>query len=194
MKRRHFALLALTLFAPLTAASVSHACDGAAPAGKYQAAAPSYQPNYQPNYRPRYEAQHAPRWQAPQPARQAPPTIDAGVGYQLGGGGFGFESGRVTIDVSGLELDCNVVNWSNDSIAFEVPSMKLRRETHATLDIVRADGSIYKSIPVQLRGIAIEPEPIAIQPTTFETTSVDTGALATDSFFAETAPPAPLAE
>ena len=91
--------------------------------------------------------------------------LDAGASYRLTGGGYGVQLGNIVLSVGSLELDCDVLTWSDGEVTFQVPPLKMKRPTSGELHVVASNGRSVSSKPIRFRGIVVQQrlpvEPVA---------------------------------
>jgi LysM domain len=78
------------------------------------------------------------------------PPVTIGSTLALDGASFGSERGVVRLQISGMALPVEVVEWSDSSVKIELPSMELTAAMKADLQVLRADGSRASSSAIQL--------------------------------------------
>jgi LysM domain len=84
---------------------------------------------------------------APEPERTSVPT---GSTLQLDGESLGSETGVVRLRVSGVAFPVEVVKWSDESTQVRLPKLDVGSATKADLEVVRADGTLAATNPIEL--------------------------------------------
>ena len=98
--------------------------------------------------------QHAPeRHVAQKPAAM---EVEAGASYRMAGGEYGLNLGSIVLQVGDVEIECDVLTWSNNEVTFQVPPLKLKRVTAGSLNIVSASGRRITSKSIHLKGVVVQ--------------------------------------
>jgi hypothetical protein len=75
----------------------------------------------------------------------------------LNGQSFGPQPGGVRLRVSGMILPIQVVEWTPNAVKAQLPQIELTGVTLADIEVVRPDGSLASTTPVELAS----PQPLA---------------------------------
>ena len=78
------------------------------------------------------------------------PTLVPGQAVTLEGSDLGFQTGRIQLTIGGLTLDATVQRWGNNEVIAVLPQLSLSSSARATVQIVRADGSVADQLDVVL--------------------------------------------
>jgi hypothetical protein len=78
------------------------------------------------------------------------PKVAIGSTLVLDGKSLGTEQGNVRLRMGTLTLPVEVLEWSADSVKIQLPKMELSRSVKASLEVVRADGSLASSSAIEL--------------------------------------------
>jgi len=68
----------------------------------------------------------------------------------LSGTNLGADSGQVLLEINGLALPCRMDVWAADKATVTLPSFGLGSETKGKMHIIRADGSVARSLDVMV--------------------------------------------
>jgi hypothetical protein len=83
------------------------------------------------------------------------PTVSPGQAVTLEGSNLGFQTGRIQIAIGGRTLDATVQRWSNNEVIAVLPQLSLSNSAQATVQIVRADGSVADQLEVVLAPVSV---------------------------------------
>lgn len=91
----------------------------------------------------------------PEPAppvypEQPLPEIQTGQEVTIDGAGFGFQPGRVIVQIGGLQLQAQVLDWSNEQVRAAMPNLPLTSATDVTVVVLGADGQVANELTAQL--------------------------------------------
>lgn len=91
----------------------------------------------------------------PQPTRPPEPPVDlpevqSGQEVTIDGQQFGFQSGRVAVQVGGLTLEAQVTGWSNTQVQAVIPALPLTGSAAATVAVVNVEGQVADQLDVLL--------------------------------------------
>ena len=79
-------------------------------------------------------------------------TLQLGESYGLKNENFGDAAGAIVLQVNGLTLPALVTNWDAQNIAFTLPKLGLSQASDGMLQVVKADQTVMKAIPVIVVG------------------------------------------
>ncbi|MBX3442988.1 MAG: hypothetical protein KF774_11340 [Planctomyces sp.] len=78
---------------------------------------------------------------------QALPEIPAGATFRLDIAGLGPNQGGAGVDVRGIGMTVEVLQWDANSVVVQLPYIVLNEAARSDLAIVRADGSVAHQLP-----------------------------------------------
>jgi hypothetical protein len=78
------------------------------------------------------------------------PRVAIGSTLLLDGNSLGDEKGIVRLQISTLTLPVTVTEWTTTSVKIELPKMELGRPVKASLEVLRADGSVASKSEIEL--------------------------------------------
>jgi hypothetical protein len=78
------------------------------------------------------------------------PKVAIGSTLVLDGKSLGTEQGNVRLRMGTLTLPVEVIEWSAESVKIQLPKMELSRSVKASLEVLRADGSLASSSAIDL--------------------------------------------
>jgi hypothetical protein len=78
------------------------------------------------------------------------PRVAIGSTLVLDGDSLGDEKGIVRLRISTLTLPVEVIEWTTSSVKIELPKMELGRPVKASLEVMRADGSVASKSEIEL--------------------------------------------
>jgi hypothetical protein len=78
------------------------------------------------------------------------PRVAIGSTLMLDGKLLGDEKGIVRLRMGGLSLPVEVIEWTTNSVKIELPKMELGRPMKASLEVLRADGSLASKSEIEL--------------------------------------------
>lgn len=78
------------------------------------------------------------------------PQVAVGTTLQLTAEQFGAEAGQVLLQVGDVVLQAAIVSWSNEEVVFTLPRMGLTGPTKATIAAIKTNGTIGRTIDVEL--------------------------------------------
>lgn len=76
------------------------------------------------------------------------PRVVVGSTVSLSGNNLGAEAGQVLLEINGLALPCRIDVWAADKATTTLPSFGLGSETKGKMHVIRADGSVARSLDV----------------------------------------------
>lgn len=79
-------------------------------------------------------------------------TLQLGESYGLKNENFGDAAGMIVLQLNGLTLPALVTNWDAQNIAFTLPKLGLNQNSEATLQVMKADQTVMRTIPVMIVG------------------------------------------
>jgi len=78
------------------------------------------------------------------------PRVAIGTTLMLDGESLGDEKGSVRLQMGALALPVEVTEWTNSSVKISLPKMELGRPVKASLEVLRADGSLASKSEIEL--------------------------------------------
>jgi hypothetical protein len=78
------------------------------------------------------------------------PRVATGTTLTLDGKSLGPEKGIVRLQMGGLILPVEVIEWTETSVKIALPKMELSRPVKASLEVLRADGSLASKSEIEL--------------------------------------------
>jgi len=78
------------------------------------------------------------------------PSVAVGSTMQFSGESLGAEKGSVRLQISGVTLPVEVIEWTAESVKVHIPKLDLSRTVAAELEVLRADGSMASTSGVEL--------------------------------------------
>ena len=78
------------------------------------------------------------------------PQIMPGTQVTVSADNLGETAGQAAIRVNELTLPVEVVSWTAESVTLQIPTMSLSRTTPAQLAVIRADGTLARTLDVEL--------------------------------------------
>ena len=76
--------------------------------------------------------------------------IPSGQEVTIDGTAFGFQPGRVVVEVGGMQLEAQVTNWTNEQVRAVMPQLPLASATAVTVVVLGADGNVANQLTAQL--------------------------------------------
>ncbi|MCC9608240.1 hypothetical protein LOC68_00975 [Blastopirellula sp. JC732] len=90
------------------------------------------------------------------------PEVEVGSTVRAAVSFLGTEKGHVLLHIGPVTHTCEILEWSTNSVAFNIPKLGLRSATPIELEVVRPDGRIVRALPMSLTpeaGIVIYKNP-----------------------------------
>ena len=84
------------------------------------------------------------------PQQPTLPRVAIGSTLMLDGESLGTEKGIVRLQISGMTLPVEVIEWTAGSVKAQLPKMELSRAVRAELEVLRADGSVASNSAIEL--------------------------------------------
>ena len=78
------------------------------------------------------------------------PRVAIGSTLLLDGESLGDEKGIVRLQMGALALPVEVIEWTTSSVKIALPKMELGRPVKASLEVLRADGSLASKSEIEL--------------------------------------------
>jgi len=78
------------------------------------------------------------------------PRVAIGSTLMLDGKSLSTEKGIVRLQISGMTLPVEVIEWTAGSVKVQLPKMDLSRPVKADLEVLRADGSLASNSAIEL--------------------------------------------
>lgn len=87
------------------------------------------------------------------------PAVEIPTGQEvtIDGTAFGFQPGRVVVQISGLQLEAQITNWTDQQVRAVMPQLPLASATEVTVVVIGADGNVANQLTAQL--VPAQPAP-----------------------------------
>jgi hypothetical protein len=77
-------------------------------------------------------------------------TLKMGQNYAIANDNFGEAAGNLALQVNGLTLPVRVDKWDAQQVSFTLPAIGLAQASEGMFQIIKADHSVSKSVPVMV--------------------------------------------
>ena len=84
------------------------------------------------------------------PQQPTLPRVAIGSTLMLDGESLGTEKGIVRLQINGMTLPVEVIEWTVGTVKAQLPKMELTRAVKAELEVLRADGSVASNSAIEL--------------------------------------------
>jgi hypothetical protein len=78
------------------------------------------------------------------------PRVAIGSTLMLDGESLGTEKGIVRLQINGMTVPVEVIEWTAGTVKAQLPKMELTRAVKAELEVLRADGSVASNSAIEL--------------------------------------------
>lgn len=95
------------------------------------------------------------------PATGQLPEVAPGQQVTIDGANFGFQPGVVTVQVGGMQLQAQVVNWSDNAVQAILPQLPLSASAAANVAVVNAQGQVANQLDVMMVPSTVSPQQVA---------------------------------
>jgi hypothetical protein len=84
------------------------------------------------------------------PVEPTLPQVAIGSTLMLDGESLGTEKGIVRLQINGMTLPVEVIEWTGNAVKVQLPKADLSRAVKAELEVLRADGSLASNSAIEL--------------------------------------------